>query len=152
MQQKTIPSLAFIHPDIPQNIGAAMRLCACLGAPMHVIEPTTFAWKYKEFRRSGMDYVTQTTLTRHISWDAFITQTSPARRILIETDGDTSLWDFTFQPTDILMMGSESRGAPPYAYEQADARITIPMVTGVRSMNVVTAAAIALAEAIRQTR
>lgn len=152
MQLKTIPSLAFIHPDIPQNIGAAMRLCACLGAPMHVIEPTTFAWKDKEFRRTGMDYVTHAQLTRHMSWDDFTTNTAPARKILIETDADTCLWDFEFQPGDILMMGSESRGAPPYAYAQADARIVIPMVQGVRSMNVVTAAAIALAEAIRQTR
>ena len=158
-QQKIAPppatpqvGLAFYQPDIPQNIGAAMRLCACLDVPMHVIEPTTFAWKEQEFRRAGMDYVNHVALTRHISWTAFDAARKPARLILVETDGATPLWDFTFQAGDILMLGRESAGTPPDIYKACDATITIPMKAGVRSMNVVTAAALVLGEALRQTR
>jgi len=145
-------SLAFYQPDIPQNVGAAMRLCACLDVPMHIIEPTAFPWKESEFRRAGMDYVNHVTLLKHISWNAFLNAKKTARIILAETDGATPLWDFTFQPDDILLMGSESAGTPAGLYQQVDATITIPMKPGVRSMNVVTAASFALSEALRQTR
>ncbi len=144
--------LAFYQPDIPQNVGAAMRLCACLDVPMHVIEPTTFAWKEQEFRRAGMDYVNHVTLTRHISWTAFDAARTPARLILIETDGAAPLWDFAFRPNDILLLGRESAGVPADIYAACDASVAIPMKAGVRSLNVVTAAALALGEALRQTR
>jgi len=144
--------LAFYQPDIPQNIGAAMRLCACLDVPMQVIEPTAFPWKDAEFRRSGMDYIQQVALTRHMSWTVFNAARKNRRLILVETDGKIGLWDFTFRPDDILVMGRESAGVPPEIYASCDETITIPMKAGVRSMNVVTAAALALGEAIRQTR
>ncbi len=146
------PALAFYQPDIPQNIGAAMRLCACLEVPMHVVEPTAFPWKEAEFRRSGMDYVTHVALTRHMSWTTFLKDRGNARVVLVETDGATPLWDFTFQPGDILLMGRESAGVPPEVHAACDASVVIPMKAGVRSMNVVTAAALALGEAIRQVR
>ena len=76
-------SLAFYQPDIPQNVGAAMRLAACLDVPLHIIEPTSFPWKEAEFRRSGMDYVNHVDLVKHTSWDAFRTVKGPARTILV---------------------------------------------------------------------
>lgn len=146
-----MPALAFYQPDIPQNVGAAMRLCACLGVPMHVVEPTTFPWKEAEFRRSGMDYVNHVALTRHSSWNAMLAQKGDARIVLVETDGATPLWDFAFRPGDILLLGRESAGVPKDVYAQVDASIKIPMNPGVRSMNVVTAAALVIGEALRQT-
>ncbi len=147
-----MPALAFYQPDIPQNVGAAMRLCACLDIPMHVIEPTAFPWKEAEFRRSGMDYVTHVNLIKHMSWETFLRDRGAARTILVETDGGTDLWDFAFQPADILILGRESAGVPQSVYGDVTATIKIPMKPGVRSMNVVTAAALAIGEAIRQTR
>lgn len=147
-----MPALAFYQPDIPQNVGAAMRLCACMGVPMHVIEPTAFPWKEAEFRRSAMDYIHHVTLIKHISWRALMKHKGRARIVLVETDGTTPLWDFHFKPDDILLLGRESAGVPPEVYREVDATIKIPMTEGVRSMNVVTAAAIAIGEAIRQTR
>lgn len=145
-------ALAFYQPDIPQNVGAAMRLCACLDVPMHVVEPTAFPWKEAEFRRSAMDYIHHVQIIKHISWNALRTNKGRNRIILVETDGDTDLWDFHFKPGDILMLGRESAGVPPDVYREVDATVKIPMKAEVRSMNVVTAAAIAIAEALRQTR
>lgn len=147
-----MPALALYQPDIPQNVGAAMRLCACLGAPLHIIEPTAFAWKDKEFRRTGMDYTQHVALTRHTSWDSFREAQPHTRLILVETDGKTPLWDFAFTPTDILVMGRESAGIPKDIYSKFTHSVYIPMAQNVRSMNVVTAAALALGEATRQTR
>ncbi|HEY8963941.1 MAG TPA: tRNA (cytidine(34)-2'-O)-methyltransferase [Alphaproteobacteria bacterium] len=147
-----MPALAFYQPDIPQNVGAAMRLTACLDVPLHIIEPTAFPWKEAEFRRSGMDYVAHTTLIKHSSWEAFLKNIAQARTILVETDGAIPLWDFTFEDGDILILGRESAGVPKDIYEQVDASVMIPMKPGLRSMNVVTAASFVLSEAIRQTR
>ncbi|MBU6235552.1 MAG: tRNA (cytidine(34)-2'-O)-methyltransferase [Alphaproteobacteria bacterium] len=145
-------ALALYQPDIPQNVGAAMRLCACLAAPLHIIEPTTFAWKDREFRRTGMDYMEHVSLLRHSSWEKFLAARGQNRLVLVETDAQTPLWDFTFQPCDILVMGRESAGIPRDIYNKFNASVYIPMAPDVRSMNVVTAAAIALGEAKRQTR
>jgi tRNA (cytidine/uridine-2'-O-)-methyltransferase len=145
-------SLALYQPDIPQNVGAAIRLCACLGVTLHIIEPTGFPWKEREFKRAGMDYINHVDLVRHISWDSFLQNTAPARVILVETDGVKSVWDFTFKPDDILLMGRESAGVPTTVYSQAHATVHIPMKGLVRSMNVITAASLTLGEALRQTR
>ncbi|NBX66043.1 MAG: tRNA (cytidine(34)-2'-O)-methyltransferase [Proteobacteria bacterium] len=144
-------ALALFQPDIPQNVGAAMRLCACLDTALHIIEPTAFPWKEQEFRRSGMDYVNHVKLTRHISWNDFLQNMQGRRIVLVETDGATPLWDFTFKPDDILLMGRESAGFPRDLYTKCDNSVYIPMAKNVRSMNVITAAAITLGEAIRQT-
>lgn len=149
--------VAFFQPDMPQNVGAAMRLCACMGVPLHIIEPCGFLWKEKEFRRSGMDYRQLVDLYRHTSWEKFLEtgqdQKAPSSRlILMTTKGATPLYEFTFQAGDILLMGQESKGAPDYVHEAADARIVIPMHGQSRSLNIVNACAIALGEGIRQIK
>lgn len=127
-----------------------MRLCACLDAPLHIIEPTAFPWKEREFRRTGMDYMEHVDLAKHTSWSAFRSAMAGRRIVLVETDGEESLWNFHFKNGDVLMMGRESAGVPPEVRAQCATVIRIPMKAGVRSMNVVTAAAVALGEATRQ--
>lgn len=146
----TLPAIALYQPDIPQNVGAMMRLCACLNMKLHVIEPTTFIWKENEFRRAGMDYVEHVDLTRHSSWNSFLDNMAQRRIVLMTTKGAQPLYSFSFRPDDVILMGSESAGAPAYVHDRSDARIFIPMQAGVRSMNIVTAAAIAGGETLRQ--
>ena len=143
--------LAFFEPDIPQNIGAAMRLCACLDVEMHVIEPTSFPWKENEFRRSGLDYVEHIRLIRHSSWAKFQQNMEGARIVLLTTKAAEPYTGFTFDADDVLLMGSESRGVPDDVHNAANARLTIPMKAGLRSLNVVNAASMVLGEALRQT-
>lgn len=143
--------VAFYQPDIPQNVGAAMRLCACLDVPMHVIEPTAFLWKDDAFRRSGMDYRDHVTLTRHQSWDAFDQAMTDRRIILLTTKSDAPYLDFSFEAGDVLLMGSESYGVPEAVHQGVPHTLTIPMKTGFRSLNVVNAAALVMGEALRQT-
>ncbi len=143
--------LAFFQPDIPQNIGAAMRLCACLSVPMHIIEPTGFIWKESEFRRSGMDYISHVDLHKHVGWGSFCESTKDQRKILLTTKSSESYIDYEFQDGDILLMGRESAGAPDEVHAQVDGRITIPMAPDARSLNVVNSASLVLGEALRQT-
>jgi tRNA (cytidine/uridine-2'-O-)-methyltransferase len=123
-----------------------------MGVTLHIIEPTGFPWKTQEFKRAGMDYINHVHLIRHISWDAFLESTAPARVILVETDGKTPVWDFAFKTDDILLMGRESAGVPPSVYTQSHSSVHIPMKGQVRSMNVITAASLVLGESLRQTR
>lgn len=142
--------LALYRPEIPQNTGAAMRLTACLGLTLDIIEPTTFAWDEAKIRRAAMDYIDHVTLRRHASWRAFL-DAYPNRRILLLTTKSTqSYLDFTYQKGDILLAGQESAGAPPEVHAAAHARLTIPMATGLRSMNVVNSCAMVIGEALRQ--
>lgn len=150
--------LALFEPDIPQNTGAMMRLCACLGVPMDIIEPCGFIIDDKRLRRSGMDYLDHLDLTRHTSWDAFRasradrpTDGTAGRIVLLTTRGSTSHLAFRFHPDDTLMVGRESAGVPETVHETADARVAIPMRSGLRSLNVALAAAVVLGEALRQT-
>jgi tRNA (cytidine/uridine-2'-O-)-methyltransferase len=145
--------LAIFQPDIPQNLGAAIRLCACLGAHLEIIEPCAFPLSDKAIRRAALDYGPLARITRHAAWDAFraVAERERARIILLTTKSATSFLDFTFRADDILLMGSESRGAPEEVHRAADARLLIPLAPGARSLNVVTAAAIVLGEALRQT-
>jgi tRNA (cytidine/uridine-2'-O-)-methyltransferase len=145
-------NLALYQPEIPQNTGAAMRLTACMGIPLDIIEPTGFVWNDAKIRRSAMDYIDYVTLKRHPNWESFRTGYKDRRVILLTTKSDQSYLDFTFQPGDILLAGQESAGAPPHVHQQCDARITIPMAGGVRSMNVVNACSMILGEALRQVR
>lgn len=145
--------LALYQPDIPQNLGSALRLAACMDIPLHVIEPCGFIFDDKRIRRAGMDYIPDATLHRHASWEDFLRARAPGTRIvLMTTKGSTALPDFIFQPDDILLMGRESAGVPDSVAEAADARIRIPMKAGARSLNVVVSAAMALAEGLRQTQ
>lgn len=145
-------SLAFYQPDIPQNIGAAMRLCACMNICMEIIEPTAFLWKDSAFRRTGMDYIEHLHLVKHAGWDAFKETNTDRRIILLTTKTDQSYTDFTFQTGDILMCGAESAGVPQAIHNACTNRVTIPMHGDCRSLNVVNAASMVLGEAIRQVR
>ncbi len=142
--------LVLFQPDIPQNAGAMMRLAACMGISLDLVEPCGFPLDDQRMRRAGMDYLDMLDLARHSSWDAF--RKSPGGRlVLLTTLGEVSHVDFAFRPDDRLIVGRESAGVPAEVHDAADARIRIPMRAGVRSINVAQAAAIAVSEALRQT-
>jgi len=144
--------LALFQPDIPQNLGAAIRLGACLGAPVDVIEPCGFPVSDRALKRAALDYAQIADVVRHPSWSSFRTESARknSRLVLLTTKGATALADFRFEPDDILLLGRESAGVPEEVHAAADARLVIPLVKGARSLNVVTAAAIALGEGLRQ--
>jgi tRNA (cytidine/uridine-2'-O-)-methyltransferase len=146
-------ALALYQPDIPQNCGTMLRLCACLGVEATIIEPAGFPVSDRHFRRSGMDYLDAVNVSRHVSWRAFEDWRAPTGRrlVLLSTTAALPFTDFAFAPNDILMVGRESAGAPPEVHEAADARILIPIRPGMRSLNVAVCAAMALGEALRQT-
>lgn len=145
--------LALYQPDIPQNTGTMLRLCACLGVTAHLIEPAGFPISDKNFRRAGMDYIDQVEIHRHIGWTDFELWRNArnARLILATTRGEMPYPDFAFRPDDIVMMGRESAGVPDEVHDAADARLLIPMRAGLRSINVAVSAAMILGEALRQT-
>ena len=145
-------NLALFQPEIPQNTGAAMRLTACMGIPLDIIEPTTFIWDEAKIRRSAMDYIDFVDLNRHSNWEAFRKVYDGRRIILLTTKSDQSYLDFSFQSGDILLAGQESAGVPEHVHHSCDARITIPMAAGLRSMNVVNACAMVIGEALRQVK
>ncbi|WP_430398050.1 tRNA (cytidine(34)-2'-O)-methyltransferase [Ferrovibrio sp.] len=143
--------LALFEPDIPPNLGTMLRLGACLGVPVHVIEPCGFPFSVAAVRRSAMDYLDQAEIHRHDSWPHFLAEKPPGRLLLLTTKAPVPYTQFSFQPDDIILMGRESKGAPDYVHEAADARLIIPLRPGLRSINVATAAAMVLGEALRQT-
>ena len=143
--------LALYEPDIPQNTGALIRLGACLGVPVDIVEPCGFLWSEPKLKRAGMDYLDRADITRHRSWTAFGGAATGARLALLPTKGAVSYLDFAFRPTDILILGRESAGVPDDVHAAVDARLFIPMRPGLRSLNVAMAGAIVLAEALRQT-
>jgi len=142
--------LALYQPDIPQNAGALMRLCACLGVAMDIIEPCGFLLSDRNFRRAGMDYLASLDLARHASWEEFRGQ-ARGRLLLLTTKAGTPYFGFSFAPSDTLLVGRESAGVPDQVHQAADGRLTIPMRVGMRSLNVAQAASMVLGEALRQT-
>jgi tRNA (cytidine/uridine-2'-O-)-methyltransferase len=143
--------LALFQPDIPQNVGAAIRLTACLGIGLDVIEPCAFPLDDRALKRAALDYGPLAHLTRHPSWAAFqASLVPPARLVLLSTKAKVRLHDFAFRPDDVLLMGRESAGVPDEVRDAADARLRIPIIPAARSLNVATAAALALGEALRQ--
>lgn len=143
--------LALFQPDIPQNVGAAIRLCACLDVELHLIEPCAFPLDDRSLRRAALDYGPLARLHRHASWTAFRRDLAvPARLVLLTTGAEARLDRFGFGPRDVILMGSESAGVPADVRAAADARVRIPIAPAARSLNVVTAAALALGEALRQ--
>jgi tRNA (cytidine/uridine-2'-O-)-methyltransferase len=145
--------IALFEPDIPQNTGAILRLAACLGLAAHIIEPAGFPTSDRAFRRAGIDYLAEVSLSRHDSWQAFNAwrHAAGARLILFTTRADTSYLDHAFRSADILLFGRETSGVPEAVHAAADARLVIPMRAGLRSLNVAMAAAMAVGEALRQT-
>ena len=144
--------LALYQPDIPQNTGALMRLAACLGVSLDLIEPAGFLLGDRRLKRAGMDYLDALEMTRHRSWQAFLERRPPrARLILLTTRGPVPYHRFVFERDDILLLGRESAGVPDEVHAAADARLRVPMRDGARSLNVAMAAAIVLGEALRQT-
>ena len=146
--------IALFQPDIPQNAGTILRLCACLDVAAHIIEPAGFVTSDKAFRRAGMDYLDQVRLKRHDSWSKFEQwRVAQGHRLLLfTTKGASSYLDYAYEPADILLFGRESIGVTDEVVAAADARLVIPIKPGLRSLNVATAAALAIGEALRQTR
>ncbi len=146
--------VALYQPDIPQNTGTILRLCACLNVAAHIIEPAGFPVSDRHFRRSGMDYLDQVTISRHDSWRKFAEwrKAAGSRLVLFSTKAARPYLDFRYQDGDILLFGRESAGVPDEVMESADERLVIPIAPGMRSLNVAVSAAIALGEALRQTR
>ena len=145
--------LALYQPDIPQNAGTIMRLAACMGVAVDLIEPAGFDISDRNLRRAGLDYLDRLELRRHVSFTAFDSWRREARHrlVLATTRGSIPYPDFLFAPTDILMLGRESAGVPDSVHAAADARILVPMRAGLRSLNVAVAAAMMIGEALRQT-
>ena len=142
--------LALYEPDIPQNAGAMLRLGACLGVPLDVIEPCGFAFDPRRLRRVALDYIDHAEIVRHSSWQAYRGARVGGRLVLLTTAAKTRYCDFDFRPDDTLMVGRESVGVPEMVHEAADARLRVPLRPGLRSLNVAIAAAMALGEALRQ--
>jgi tRNA (cytidine/uridine-2'-O-)-methyltransferase len=145
--------IALYEPDIPQNTGTVLRLCACLNIEAHIIEPAGFATSDRAFRRAGLDYLDAVALARHASWRDFAAwrQQGGHRLVLFTTTASLSYLDYRFATHDILLFGRESAGVPQDVHAAADARLVIPMRAGLRSLNVAVAAAMAAGEALRQT-
>jgi tRNA (cytidine/uridine-2'-O-)-methyltransferase len=145
--------IALYQPDIAQNTGTILRLCACLGLEAHIIEPTGFPSGDRAFRRAGMDYLDQVAIARHLDWPAFEAwrRQNAARLALFTTTAAQSYLEHEFRDGDILLFGRESAGVPAPVHESADARLRIPMRSGLRSLNVAVSVALAAGEALRQT-
>lgn len=143
--------IALFEPEIAGNVGAVLRLGACLGAAVDLIEPMGFAWDDRRVRRAAMDYIDHVTIARHASFDAFRETIGARRLVLFTTKSTRSAYDFRFMADDVLLFGKESAGVPPAIAETCDARVRIPMRSQVRSMNLAMSAALALGEALRQT-
>ncbi len=150
--------IALFQPDIPPNVGTILRLGACLGIPVDIIEPCGFPFSEKSLRRAGMDYLDLADISRHASWNAYLAarnrqadENGHGRLLLLTTKGAVSYTSFNYRADDTLLLGRESAGVPPAVHEAADARLTIPLNTAARSLNVAVAAAMVAGEALRQT-
>lgn len=146
--------IALYEPDIPQNTGTILRLCACLGIEVHIIEPTGFPMTDRAFRRAGMDYIDSVSITRHGSFAAFEEwrRRDRLQLVLLTTAAERSYLDHAFAADQVLLFGRESAGVPAAIHESADVRLRIPMQSGMRSLNIAVAAAMVAGEALRQTR
>ncbi|WP_372730463.1 tRNA (cytidine(34)-2'-O)-methyltransferase [Novosphingobium sp.] len=143
--------IALFEPEIPGNVGAVLRLCACFGAAVELIEPLGFDWDDRRVRRAAMDYIDHVSFTRHAGFNAFRQTIGSSRLVLFTTKSSQSSYDFEYGADDVLLFGKESAGVPAAVAEACQARVCIPMRPEVRSMNLATATALALGEALRQT-
>ena len=143
--------IALFEPEIAGNVGAVLRLGACLGTAVDLIEPMGFEWDDRRVRRTAMDYIDHVAVARHAGFGAFRATINSGRLVLFTTKSRQSAYDFGFMSDDVLLFGKESAGVPPAIADACDARVRIPMRPQVRSMNLATSAALALGEALRQT-
>ncbi|MBO3761031.1 tRNA (cytidine(34)-2'-O)-methyltransferase [Ciceribacter sp. L1K22] len=145
--------IALYQPDIPGNTGTILRLAACLGIGVDVIEPAGFDLSDRNLKRSGMDYLAAVALTRHLSWTHFEAwrATTGRRLVLASTKAAERYTDLRYRPDDILLFGRESAGVPDHVHDTAGERVLVPMVEGQRSINVAMTAAMIAGEALRQT-
>lgn len=143
--------IALFEPDIAGNVGTILRLGACMGVGVDLIEPMGFPWGAAALRRAGMDYAGAVDVRRHADWAAF-RAAAPGRLALATTRGAVGLWDARFEAEDVLVLGSEGRGAPEFVHDAASLRVAIPMRAGMRSLNVAVAGAMILGEMLRQLR
>jgi tRNA (cytidine/uridine-2'-O-)-methyltransferase len=145
--------LALFQPDIPQNTGTILRLAACMGVAADIIEPAGFPVSDRAFRRAGMDYLDRVEIVRHVSWTTFDADRRAAGRrlVLATTAGSVPYTEHAFDLNDTILLGRESAGVPPEVHDAADARIRIPLMPGLRSLNIAVAAAMILGEALRRT-
>jgi tRNA (cytidine/uridine-2'-O-)-methyltransferase len=145
--------LALYQPDIPQNAGALLRLGACLGVAVDIIEPCGFLFTDRGLRRAGMDYLAAAEYRRHVSWESFLAvqQDVGSRLVLLTSKASLAYTDFAFAHRDVILLGRESAGVPEVVHEAASARLLIPLKQSLRSLNVAQAGAMVLGEALRQT-
>jgi tRNA (cytidine/uridine-2'-O-)-methyltransferase len=143
--------IALFEPEIAGNVGAVLRLGACLGAAVDLIEPMGFAWDDRRVRRTAMDYIDHVAIVRHDGFDAFRASMGDRRLVLFTTKATQSAYAFRFQPDDVLLFGKESAGVPAAVAKACDARVRLPMRAAVRSMNLAMSAGLALGEALRQS-
>jgi len=148
-----MPDIALYQPDIPQNTGTILRLAACMGVTVHLIEPAGFPISDSALRRAGMDYLERAAMVRHLDFETFDAwrRSEQRRLVLLTTRAEAAYADFSFLAGDILLMGRESSGVPESIHALADARLTIPMAEGMRSLNVAVSTGMVLGEALRQT-
>lgn len=142
--------IALYQPDIAGNVGTILRLAACMGVGVDLIEPMGFPWSDRALARAGMDYAAAVDVTRHADWATFAAQAA-GRIVLATTGGAIPLPDAAFRPDDVLLFGSEGAGVPRAVHDRADMRVRVPMRVGFRSLNVAVSAAMVLGEALRQT-
>lgn len=143
--------IALFEPEIAQNVGAVLRLGACMGVAVDLIEPMGFAWNDRRVRRTAMDYIDHVEIVRHRNFALFQDTLGAARLLLLTTKSRQSIFDFSFRADDVLLFGKESAGVPGDVADSCDERLTIPMRREVRSMNLASSAALTLGEALRQT-
>ncbi|MGE3832589.1 MAG: tRNA (cytidine(34)-2'-O)-methyltransferase [Parvibaculaceae bacterium] len=144
--------IALYQPDIAPNAATLMRMAACLGMKLRIIEPAGFVWSDSGLKRAGLDYLDRADVVRDASWQSFREAVAGRRLVLATTKAARPYTDFTFRPDDIILMGRESAGVPQHVHDAADARLLIPMRQGLRSLNVAVACAMIAGEALRQTQ
>lgn len=143
--------LSVYQPEIAQNVGTMLRLAACLGVPVDIIEPTGFPWNDQKMRRSGMDYIELANVTKFSSFDEFAKKKN-GRIVLLDVKAKNNIYEFEFENNDIIMVGQESTGVPDDVFNVCEEKVLIPMTKGVRSLNVAISAGIGISEAIRQLK
>ena len=143
--------IALYQPDIAQNAATSVRLAACLGLTIHIIEPAGFVWNTRDFRRAGMDYVDQANVVRQPDWETFSAAMTGRRVVLATTQAQSSYIKFGFQADDVILVGRESAGVPDHVRDSTSHHVSIPMQPGTRSLNVAVATAMITGEALRQT-